>query len=122
MGSFYWAFEYKSETDSISRGVEQVKSYSNWFDYVVLVSERSLNHTKSDLFWDLKGAGAGVWNYFPESDKCLEQVNPILQRPDRGNRKFVGFRFRALQKKRKKRWSRAIPRFDLGQSDIRAFI
>jgi len=121
MGSFYWAFEYKSETDSISRGVEQVKSYSDWFDYVVLVSERALNHSKSDLFWDLKGIGAGVWNYFPDSDKCIEQVNPSLQKPDTINRRFVGSKFRALYKSRR-RWSRAISRIDLGQTDIRRFI
>jgi hypothetical protein len=121
MGSFYWAFEYKSETDSISRGVEQVKSYSDWFDYVVLVSERTLNHSKSELFWDLKGMGAGVWNYFPDSDKCIKQVNPSLQKPDRGNRRSVGLRFRALDGGKRKRWSRAFPRADLGQSDIRAF-
>jgi hypothetical protein len=121
MGSFYWAFEYKSETDSISRGVEQVRSYSDYFDYVVLVTEKVLNHAKSDLFWDLKDAGAGVWNYFPESDKCIKQVNPELQRPDKGNRRFVGSRFRALGGKRR-RWSRAIPRIDLGQTDLRVFI
>jgi hypothetical protein len=122
MGSFYWAFEYKSETDSISRGLEQVKCYSEWFDYVVLVSERVLNHSKSDLFWDLKAAGAGVWNFFPGPNKCIEQVNPRLQKPDRGNRRFVGLRFRALDRPRKRRWSRKITRFDLGQTDIRSFI
>ena len=122
MGSFYWAFEYKSESDSISRGLEQVRCYSKWFDYVVLVTEKSLNHAKSDLFWDLKAAGAGVWNYFPGSDKCIEQVNPQLQRPDRGNRRFVGFRFRALDRPRRRRLSRAIKGLDLGQTDIRAFV
>jgi hypothetical protein len=121
MGSFYWAFEYKSETDSISRGVEQVKSYSDWFDYVVLVSERTLNHARSDLFWDLRGVGAGVWNYFPDHSKCVEQVNPQLQRPDRTNRRFVGSRFRALFQKRRG-WTRAIPLLDLGQTDLRNFI
>jgi hypothetical protein len=121
MGSFYWAFEYKSENDSISRGLEQVRSYSSWFDYVVLVTERVLNHVRSDLFWDLKGTGAGVWNYFPDSDKCIQQVNPLLQQPDRNNRKFVGSKFRALSHKRR-RWSRAIPRVDLGQTDLRVFI
>lgn len=121
MGSFYWAFEYKSETDSISRGLEQVRCYSDWFDYVVLVTEKELNHRKSELFWDLKGSGAGVWNYFPGANKLIEQVNPRLQQPNRGNRQFVGLKFRALGAMRK-RWSRAIPRLDLGQCDIRDFI
>ena len=120
MGSFYWAFEYKSETDSISRGLDQVRSYSDWFDYVVLVTERSLNHRTSDLFWELKNAGAGVWNYFPDSDKCIEQVNPKIQRPTKGNRRFVGTRFRALNRPRN--WSRAIPHTDSEQSDLRSFI
>jgi len=117
MGSFYWAFEYKSETDSISRGLEQVRCYSDWFDYVVLVTERVLDHARSDLFWDLKGSGAGVWNYYPGSNKCIEQVNPHLQRPDRGNRKSVGMRFRALG-----RTPRAIRRLDLYQTDLRMFV
>ncbi len=120
MGSFYWAFEYKSESDSISRGVRQVRSYSDWFDYVVLVAERGINHTRSDLFWDLKRTGAGIWNYFPDSDKCIEQANPILQRPDKDNRRFVGSKFRAL--KRSKRWSRTFPRLDSGQTDLSTFI
>ena len=98
MGSFYWAFEYKSETDSISRGLEQIRCYSQWFDYVVLVTEKILDHSRSGLFWDLKGAGAGIWNYFPGSDKCIHQVNPILQKPEVGYRKHVGLRFKALQK------------------------
>ena len=119
MGSFYWAFEYKSETDSISRGVNQVRCYSEWFDYVVLVTERGLNHRNSEHFWELRDAGAGVWNYFPDSDKCIEQMNPRLQKPEKSNRRFVGTRFRAL--KRKRNWSRSIPRLDLGQSDLHTF-
>ena len=96
-----------------------MKCYSEWFDYVVLVTEHGLNHRKSEHFWELRDVGAGVWNYFPDSDKCIEQVNPRLQRPEKSNRQFVGTKFRALNRKRN--WSRAIPRLDLGQSDLRSF-
>lgn len=97
MGSFYWAFEYKSETDSIARGIEQVECYSKWFDYVVLVSEKWFDHTASDYFWQLRSMGAGLWNYCPDSDKCYERKNPLLQSPDRKRRRLVALRFRALE-------------------------
>ncbi|MGI0091132.1 MAG: hypothetical protein ACREBS_05440 [Nitrososphaerales archaeon] len=100
MGSFYWAFEYKSETDSIGRGVKQVECYSHWFDYVVLVLEHSLEHTRSDLYWDLKRVGAGLWQYYPSSQKCFERTNPGLQEPVARNRRTVVRRFRAVRRKR----------------------
>lgn len=107
MGSFYWAFEYKSETDSISRGLEQVECYSKWFDYVVLVSENWLDHTKIDLFWELMSRGAGIWNYNPISDKCIIRKNPQLQSPDRSKRRLVELRFSLMNKTRFHRGSQA---------------
>lgn len=120
MGSFYWAFEYKSETDSISRGLEQVKCYSEWFDYVVLVTEKILDHSRSGLFWQLKSAGAGIWNFFPDSQKCIHQVNPLLQKPVKGNRRHVGSRFRALEYPRKRKIRNALS--DGGQLHICRFV
>jgi len=120
MGAFYWAFEYKSETDSISRGLEQIRCYSQWFDYVVLVTERILDHGRSGLFWDLKSVGAGIWNYFPGSQKCIHQVNPILQEPEPGNRKHVGIRFRNLEKPRKRKTGSVL--IDDGQQHICRFV
>lgn len=99
MGSFYWAFEYKSWNDSIARGVEQVKCYSNWFDYVVLVSEKPLRHTDSKHYWSLRSIGAGIWNYHPLIDKCVTTKNPLIQSPERNNRKMVARRFKSLEKK-----------------------
>ena len=97
-GSFYWAFEYKSESDSISRGLEQVECYSHWFDYVVLVSERLLDHTKSKYFWALRENGVGIWNFLPSRDECLERKNPHLQKPDKERRNLVVRRFGGLNK------------------------
>ena len=97
-GFFYWAFEYKSEADSISRGIDQVECYSHWFDYVVLVSERCLDHTKSKCFWELASSGMGIWNFFPSRDECHERKNPQLQHPDKESRNLVARRFRALNR------------------------
>ena len=96
MGAFYWAFEYKSQRDSISRGIEQVKCYADWFDYVVLVAERSIEHTRSKSFWRLASFGAGLWNFCPLSNKLIETKNPVLQDPDPMHRRSVSCRFRAL--------------------------
>jgi hypothetical protein len=120
MGAFYWAFEYKSESDSISRGLEQIRAYSQWFDYVVLVTEKLLDHSRSSLFWDLKNSGAGIWNYIPGSERCVEQVNPILQAPEAGNRRHVGSRFRALQNPRKRKSTSAL--IDGGQLHLCRFV
>lgn len=102
MGSFYWAFEYKSRNDSVPRGVEQVKSYSEWFDYVVLVSERPLRHTASRCYWDLRALGAGIWNYHPMRDKCIAVKNPSIQAPNRDKRKMIERRFRSLYRLKSK--------------------
>jgi hypothetical protein len=96
MGSYFWAFEYKSKNDSVSRGVEQLRCYSEWFDYVVLAAERVLDHRKSDNYWELKNLGAGIWSFCPRSAKCVEKVQPILQKPDVSNRRIVAGRFRAF--------------------------
>lgn len=96
MGSFYWAFEYKSETDSVSRGVEQLECYLEWFDYVVLVSERIFDHRYSTNYWSLKNIGAGLWFYDPVQDKCVKKSNPLVQKPDVNNHRMVVRRFSAM--------------------------
>ncbi len=97
-GSFYWAFEYKSEADGISRGIDQVECYSHWFDFVVLVSEHYFDHTRSKCFWELASSGMGIWNFFPSRDVCFERKNPQLQDPDKECRSLVVRRFRALNR------------------------
>ena len=95
MGSFYWAFEYKSESDSVSRGIEQLRCYSKWFDYVVLVSERFLDHRRSENYWKLKSMGAGIWAYYPDQDKCIHALQPVALDPSSFRRSLVTRRFRA---------------------------
>ena len=77
MGAFYWAFEYKSETDSISRGLEQIKCYSEWFDYVVLVTERILDHSRSDLFWESKDRGSRNLEFLSRFPKMHSSGEPV---------------------------------------------
>ncbi len=96
MGSNLWAFEYKSARDNVSTSVEQALCYAEWFDYVVVVSERLLDHRRSDTYWKLKRAGAGLWNYIPELDRCLVQSNPMLLFPKSSYRRSVLLRFSSL--------------------------
>jgi hypothetical protein len=61
-GQDYWAFEYKSRNDSIRRGLAQCRSYSNAFNYVVLVADRH-RATSSPYFGNFKRNGFGVWSH-----------------------------------------------------------
>jgi hypothetical protein len=61
-GPDLWAFEYKSRSDSIRRGLEQCQSYSCAFNYVVLVADRR-RVTASPYFSKLKREGFGVWRH-----------------------------------------------------------
>jgi len=63
-GQDYWAFEYKSRNDSIKRGLEQCCSYSEAFNYVVLVADRH-RATSSPYFGRFKSRGFGVWSHTP---------------------------------------------------------
>lgn len=98
MGQQYWAFEYKSQNDSITRGVEQLRCYSQWFDYVVLVAEREVDHRSSRKYWDLKELGAGLWNFDPVSGRSIERSYPTMQQPIKENRRFVVRRFQRMRK------------------------
>jgi hypothetical protein len=59
-GQDYRAFEYKSRTDSIRRGLEQCCSYAGAFNYVVQVADR-YRVTSSPYFYHFKSRGFGVW-------------------------------------------------------------
>jgi hypothetical protein len=100
MGSFYWAFEYKSLGDSVSRGLDQLRCYLNWFDYIVLVSERTFNHRTSKNYWSLKDLGAGIWFYDPRQDKCIRSCYPKIQCPSTRNKALVVRRFATHNRKR----------------------
>ena len=71
----FWAFEYKSRSDSIKRGLAQCKSYSCAFNYVVLVADRN-RATASQYFGDFKRNGIGVWYH------AGSRFNPLLK-PER---------------------------------------
>jgi hypothetical protein len=114
MGAFFWAFEYKSENDGIARGIEQVACYANWFDYVVLVSEKWIDHTRSKAFWKLASMGVGIWTFVPSSYKLIERKNPRLQSPNEVSRRLVVARFGALQRSESKSSpQRQLTRWDL---------
>ena len=74
-GQDYWAFEYKSRYDSIKRGLEQCRSYSHAFNYVVLVADRQ-RATASPYFGSFKRNGFGVWSH------AQSRFNSLLQ-PER---------------------------------------
>lgn len=61
-GQDYWAFEYKSRTDSIRRGLDQCHSYAKAFNFVVLVADRN-RATASPYFGNFKQNGFGVWSH-----------------------------------------------------------
>jgi hypothetical protein len=94
-GYDYWAFEYKSRNDSIKRGLEQCRSYSNAFNYVVLVADRH-RATASPYFGSFKRNGFGVWSH-REND-----FNPLLQ----PRRRIVVRRSRAVIERQFRRLTR----------------
>jgi hypothetical protein len=61
-GQDYWAFEYKSRTDSIRRGFDQCRSYAKGFNYVVLVADRK-RVTSSPYFLHFRAEGFGIWRH-----------------------------------------------------------
>jgi hypothetical protein len=61
-GQDYWAFEYKSRSDSMRRGLDQCHAYANGFNYVVLVADRH-RVTSSPYFSDFRSEGFGVWRH-----------------------------------------------------------
>jgi hypothetical protein len=99
-GSHFWAFEYKSAGDNVGMAVEQATCYSRWFDYVVVVSEKWLDHRRSEVYWSLREIGAGLWNFVPETNRCISELNPELLSPE--GRNHVSIRFKHLSKSKRK--------------------
>ncbi len=84
----YWAFEYKSRNDSIRRGLEQCRSYSKAFNYVVLVADRHRT-TSSPYFGHFKRYGFGVWSHttngfypllHPKRRSVVGKVRAVIER------------------------------------------
>ena len=95
-GEDYWAFEYKSRNDSMRRGFDQCLSYSNGFNYVVLVADRH-RVSSSDYFHKLKAEGFGVWRHDlfgfhtliePKRRNTMRNVKRVVER------QFADFRNR----------------------------
>jgi hypothetical protein len=87
-GQDYWAFEYKSRTDSIRRGFDQCCSYSKGFNYVVLVADRC-RVTASPYFSRFRAQGFGMWRHDrsgfhtilePKRRPARRDVNVVVQR------------------------------------------
>jgi hypothetical protein len=104
-GQDYWAFEYKSHSDSIKRGLEQCQSYSQAFNYVVLVADRHRT-TASPYFGSFKRNGFGVWSHAENG------FNPILQprrhAVPREGRVVIERQFRRLRRHLESRFDRKI--------------
>ncbi len=85
-----WAFEYKSKTDSISRGLSQCIAYSRAFDYVVLVSEGK-RPTRSRLFGEFRKKGFGLWTLHRS---CIHRLTePRVQKPEKPYRERTKTQF-----------------------------
>ena len=94
-GLDYWAFEYKSRNDSIRRGLSQCRSYSNAFNFVVLVANRN-RATSSPYFASFKRNGFGVWSHTGGG------FNPLLE----PQRRPVARHFRAVIERQFRRLER----------------
>jgi hypothetical protein len=84
----YWAFEYKSRTDSIRRGLEQCTAYASAFNYVVIVADRH-RVTRSPYFARFKQSGFGVWQHQgslfhtlipPKRRTAITQAKSVVER------------------------------------------
>jgi hypothetical protein len=87
-GQDFWAFEYKSRTDSIRKGFDQCRSYAKGFNYVVLVADRN-RITSSRFFRHFSGEGFGLWRHDrlgfhqiipPRKRATIERVKLVVER------------------------------------------
>lgn len=87
-GQDYWAFEYKSRSDSMRRGLEQCCCYARGFNYVVLVADR-YRITSSPYFGEFRAQGFGMWRHDsfgfhailqPKRRTAVRKINAIVQR------------------------------------------
>jgi len=97
-GPDLWAFEYKSRSDSIRRGLEQCRSYSRAFNYVVLVADRQ-RVTASPYFSKFKREGFGIWRHIggdfysilpPKRRRVVPAARGVVERQFRRLRPSTG--------------------------------
>jgi hypothetical protein len=112
----YWAFEYKSRTDSIRRGLDQCHSYAKAFNYVVLVADR-YRATSSPHFGSFKQNGFGVWSHVGFRFHPL--LKPQRRLTTRDGRAIVERQFRSviaeaegLKDRKISEWFSSRPAFD----------
>lgn len=96
-GQDYWAFEYKSRTDSIRRGLEQCCSYAEAFNYVVLVADR-YRVTSSPYLGQFTHRGFGIWRHYGASFYPL--VSPKRQPVKRDAKVIIERQFRRAIRER----------------------
>ena len=89
-GSDLWAFEYKSRSDSIKRGLEQCQSYARAFNFVVLVVDR-YRVTSSPYFVEFKRAGFGVWRHNITGFHSI--ISPVRRRVSSNARRVIERQF-----------------------------
>lgn len=104
-GQDYWAFEYKSRNDSIRRGLEQCRCYSEAFNYVVLVADRHRT-TSSPYFGNFKRNGFGVWSHAENGFNLLLQ--PHRRTVTRQSRAVIERQFTRLRHHMESRLDRKI--------------
>lgn len=92
-GQDFWAFEYKSRSDSMRRGLAQCHSYSNAFNYVVLVADRNRT-TSSPYFGRFKRNGFGVWSHTLVGFHSI--VEPARRTIARRSRSVIERQFRCV--------------------------
>jgi Holliday junction resolvase len=91
----YWAFEYKSRTDSIRRGLEQCSAYAKAFNYVVLVADR-YRVTLSPYFSRFMHRGFGVWRH--DGTRFYPILRPKRHVVSRNAKVVVERQFRNMQR------------------------
>lgn len=93
-GQDSWAFEYKSRADSIRRGLEQCRSYSRSFNYVVLVADRH-RVTSSPYFGSFKKEGFGVWRH--NANSFVSIIEPRRRLVSKEARHIIDKQFRSVR-------------------------
>lgn len=87
-----WAWEYKSQTDSLKRALLQLSNYARSFDFVCLASVMTPN---GNLYDKLRELGAGIYPELPSAEKgFLPLDEPKLQTPNPIWREELVLRFR----------------------------
>jgi hypothetical protein len=91
-GERLWAWEYKSQTDSLKRGFLQLSNYARSFDFVCLACVIT---PISPLYDKLRDLGAGIYPELPSiEDGFLPLDEPKLQKPNPVWREELVLRFR----------------------------